>query len=118
MSEKRRIFVAEDNSLVMMSIEGLIEDMDWEMIGPATTVADAMATAAACDADVALLDVNLSEERSFGVAALLKERGIPVLFATGYDGGIDMPADLQDAPLITKPYSLDDMEARLRELAG
>ncbi len=118
MSDIRRVFVAEDNSLVMLSIEALIEDMGWDLIGPATTVAEGLEMAARCDADVALLDINLAEEHSYGIAATLKARGIPVVFATGYDGGTDMPAELQDLPMLTKPYSMDDMEATLRKLAG
>jgi hypothetical protein len=34
-----------------------------------------------------VLDVNLNEQRSFPVADLLRGRGIPFLFATGYAEG-------------------------------
>ncbi|MHB9878369.1 response regulator [Pacificimonas sp. ICDLI1SI03] len=118
MADPRRVFVAEDNGLVMMSLEGLIEDMGWELVGPATTVPEALELAAACEVDVALLDVNLAEERSYAVAALLQERGVPILFATGYDNDLGMPESLKGAPVIMKPYALDDMEEKLRELAG
>lgn len=114
----RRIFVAEDNALVMMSLEGLVEDMEWELVGPAETLADAERIASDCEADVALLDVNLNGERSFSAAELLMRRGIPVIFATGYDASLALPETLSDARLVTKPFRLDALEAELRSLVG
>ena len=113
-----RILVAEDNSLVLMSLEGLIEDMGWEMIGPAMTLSAAEQAARSCEADIALLDVNLAAERSFPVADILVERGIPILFVTGHDGSRILPERLADTPIIMKPYSVDELEERLRELVA
>ena len=115
---QRRILVAEDNALVMMSLEGLIEDMGWQLIGPAENMADAERLAADSEADVALLDVNLNGERSFGAAEKLVDRGIPVIFATGYDAQMDLPEKLAGAKLVTKPFRLDELERQLRETVG
>ncbi|MGB7405283.1 MAG: response regulator, partial [Pacificimonas sp.] len=100
MSQPKRVLVAEDNMLVMLSLEGLIEDMGWELVGPAATVDAAMQLVAAGGFDVALLDVNLSEENSFPVARELKARNQPCVFVTGYDLGTDVPSDLRDVPVI------------------
>ncbi|MBV7256517.1 response regulator [Pacificimonas sp. WHA3] len=118
MSDSRRVFVAEDNGLVMMSIEGLIEDMEWELVGPARTLDEALEMARTCEVDVALLDVNLAEQASYPAGERLRARGVPVMFATGYAEATKLPASLADAPLLAKPYSLDDMEQLLRKLAG
>lgn len=114
----RRIFIAEDNALVMMSLEGLVEDMGWELVGPAETLEQANKFADECEADVALLDVNLNGERSFPAAERLAERGVPVVFATGYDRELDLPAALADAKIVQKPFRLESLEETLKELTG
>lgn len=114
---KRKILIAEDNALVMMSLEGLVEDMEWELIGPATSLAQAKDMAAECDADVALLDVNLNGEKSFPAAEVLAGRGIPVIFATGYGDSLDLPEPLTDAKVVNKPFRLSDLESLLRSAA-
>ncbi|MBZ6378784.1 hypothetical protein B5C34_11105 [Pacificimonas flava] len=114
----RRVLVAEDNALVMMSLEALIEDMEWTLVGPAETLADAESLAGDCEADIALLDVNLNGERSIGVAETLAGRGIPVIFATGYGDALDLPPALEGSPVVTKPFRLDELESLLRERCG
>jgi hypothetical protein len=53
--------------------------------------------------DVAILDVNLGDERVFPVADALMEKGVPFVFTTGYG-----PSGLEDRypgrAVITKPY--------------
>src|SRR3546814_4332790 len=61
--------------------------------------------AEAVDCEVAILDININGERSEPIAALLAQRGIPCIYATGYGrAGIGAPAD---ALVIEKPYSRD-----------
>ena len=115
---KRRIFIAEDNALVLMSLEGMVEDMGWELVGPAETRAAAERLAAECEADVALLDVNLNGERSFPAALTLARRGVPVVFATGYESGLDLPDELKDMAVVTKPFRIEALEEQLRAIVG
>ena len=83
---RRKVLLVEDSPLIAMSLETLFEDMDWEMQGPATRLEEALKLAETTDADIALLDVNLDGELSWAVADVLKARGVPFVFATGYDG--------------------------------
>ena len=39
------------------------------------------------------------------IADLLKERGIPFIFATGYGDGLEMPTRFENVTLVKKPYS-------------
>ncbi|MEM8826559.1 MAG: response regulator [Pseudomonadota bacterium] len=112
------VLIAEDNSLVLMSLEGLLEDLEWRLIGPARTLDAALRLAERDDIDVALLDVNLGDQVSHSVADRLRARGIPFLFATGDADHTNLPAHLRDAELIAKPYALDDLEGALRRLAA
>ena len=111
-----RVLVVEDSALVIMSLQEWFEELGWDMVGPATTVADALPLAREQHIDAALLDVNLDGEMSWDVASVLLERGIPVAFATGYDAKMVMPQGFQDTLVVSKPYNLQDVEQRLRSL--
>ena len=109
-----RILVVEDSSLIVMTLETLFEDAGWEMVGPASTVAEALLLANDPALDAALLDVNLGAETSWPVAAVLKTIGVPILFATGYDSKTVLPDDFRKMPVISKPFRLEEVTARLR----
>lgn len=111
-----RMLVVEDSALVIMSLEECFDELGWDMVGPATTVADALVLALEDGIDAALLDINLNNEMSWPVASILAERGIPFVFATGYDARMVLPEALQNIPVISKPYNLKDVELRLRSV--
>lgn len=112
----RRILVIEDSSLVIMTIEGVIEDLGWEMVGPATRLPEALELAATEEVDAALLDANLDGEMSWEVARLLDRRGVPYILTTGYDGSTVLPDDLSNITIVSKPFTGEDIERHLRLL--
>ncbi|MCJ8521867.1 hypothetical protein MUU54_24395, partial [Rhizobium tarimense] len=61
---------------------------------------------------LAVLDINLGGERSFPVAEILRNRGVPFMFSTGY-GRNGLPAELSDAPVLSKPFSPKELEETL-----
>ncbi len=115
---RRKVLLVEDSPLIAMSLETLFEDMDWEMQGPATRLEEALKLAETTDADIALLDVNLDGEMSWAVADVLKARGVPFVFATGYDGASMLPDAHCDARLVSKPFQITELEVLLREMVG
>ncbi len=60
------------------------------------------------DAEVAILDVNLNGELIFPVADLLIERGVPVIFTTGYAPEKLFPPRFMGLPTLQKPYDPDE----------
>src|SRR5215210_732571 len=82
--QKRRVLVIEDEALVAMLIEDMIHDSGDEMVGAASTLTDALALARDAQADVALLDLNLKGVLAYPVADVLRERGMPIVFTSGY----------------------------------
>ena len=102
--------------MIAFALEDMVLEMGFEIVGPAYRLSEALALAAEADFDVAVLDVNLNEEQSFPVADLLRRRGIPFLFATGYaEGGIDWKGE---APVIAKPYGRQQLARALEGLLG
>jgi CheY-like chemotaxis protein len=67
--------------------------------------------------DVALLDVNLMGHTSYDVARTLLQRGVPVMFLTGYEADI-LPDDLADTPVMTKPIQWSLLISQLKEMVA
>lgn len=110
----RRVFVVEDEALVMMLLEDSLVDAGCEIAGIASRVDEALAKAAALPYDVAVLDVNLNGRQTFEVARCIAERGIPYVFATGY-GPASLLADFRHVPILQKPFQQQDLETALRQ---
>ena len=110
--------MVEDELFVAMLVEDLLGDLGCSVIGPAASAREAVAAAEANGFDLALLDVNLGDgETSFRAAEILRERGVPFAFVTGY-GDQGVRPDLRDAPILSKPIDprqLAKVIARLGE---
>jgi CheY-like chemotaxis protein len=92
----------------------MLDDLGWTIIGPAAQQAEALALARSETFDAALLDVNLNGEMTWDVAAVLKERGIPFVFSTGYDVTNVLPASLAGSQVVSKPFGDGELERELR----
>lgn len=103
--------------LVAMNIEDMLLDLGHEVAGLAGRLDSALSLAREAEFDLAMLDVNLAGETSFPVAALLAERRIPFLFATGY-GIKGIEERYRDRPVLQKPFRACDLEAALHASIG
>jgi PAS domain S-box-containing protein len=85
-----RILVVEDESLVAIALCETLSECGFEVVGPCSSVSEAMSAIRSSNLDAAVLDVNLNGEMIYPVAELLADRGIPFIFMTGYGpDGID-----------------------------
>lgn len=109
-----RVLIAEDNKGIAFFYGAVLEDLGYEVVGLAATVAEAETLAASVEADLALLDIQLGDGHSYGAARAAVERGMAVVFTTGYDDPPDMPSDLRGLRCLTKPLSTDDLKAAVQ----
>jgi DNA-binding response OmpR family regulator len=109
---RRRALVVEDEVLVGMLIEDMLHELDYELVGLSTHLDNALTLARTAAFDVAVLDINLNGVHSFPVADAIRARGLPFLFATGYGSRI-VPAEYRDAPILQKPFSLEELKGAL-----
>lgn len=87
-----RLLLVEDDYLVAAILSQEFEDAGAEVVGPAPTVAAALdLLAAGSIVDAAVLDVSLGGEKVWPVADALQARGVPFVFATGYDAAVILP---------------------------
>jgi light-regulated signal transduction histidine kinase (bacteriophytochrome)/CheY-like chemotaxis protein len=112
--ESFRVLVVEDSFLIVMSLEGLFDDLGWEIVGPAARKDEAMALARSQTFDAAFLDVNLDGDMIWDVAAVIKARGIPLVFSTGYDVTNVLPSFVAGSPVVSKPFRDGDVAQQLR----
>lgn len=114
---RRRVLVVEDEALVAMLVEDALTDAGYGVIGPAATVAEALALLGRERPDAVVLDLNLAGESSSPVADLLAQRGIPYVIATGY-GASALPPGHERAAVLAKPYDPTQLAAVLDRLCA
>jgi CheY-like chemotaxis protein len=100
----KRVLVVEDEAMAAMLLEDVLGGLGCEVVAVVARLDVAEQQAQTATIDVALLDVNLVGQLSYPVAVILRSRNIPFVFSTGYRR-IALPAGLQDAVVLSKPYS-------------
>jgi len=100
-----RVLVVEDDYFIALELCTALRNSGADTIGPARDVESALAAIRREHIDCAVLDINLQGRMGFQVATELRERGVPTIFATGYDG-TTIPADLADVVRLEKPVDL------------
>lgn len=112
-----RILVVEDESLLAMLLEDLLTDLGMQVCLTASIEDALQALETRTPPDLALLDVNIGGRMVFPVAHALQDRGIPFAFATGY-GKQGLPEDFCDRPVVSKPFSLAELQGVLQVMRG
>ena len=80
-----RVLIVEDEALIALMLADSLEDGGHDVVGPAATMAEALALCETTSPELALLDINLRDGSSgVDVARALFERwGVLSIFASG-----------------------------------
>jgi PAS domain S-box-containing protein len=109
-----RVFVAEDEFHVLQLIEDMLAELGCAICDSVSNLRTALDRAPATEAQVAVLDVNLRGKTIFPAAQILRDRGIPIVFSTGY--GIDgVGTEWKTCPVIQKPFAIERLEGVLMQ---
>lgn len=117
-ARKVKILIVEDDALIALALAEHVEELGYQVIGPAATIEAASLAIAKEEPDAALLDANVGGASTVHLGAELTARGKKVAFCTGYEAIKDLPASLANAPILTKPILDDDLKAALENLVG
>lgn len=112
-----RVLMVEDQAMIAMDMLDFLRDRGCVIVGPVGTLEAAAHLACTQELDAAILDVSLHDGEIYPVADLLRTRGIPFLFATGY-GESTLPKKWRGQPRLSKPFLRVDLERMLGSLAG
>jgi CheY-like chemotaxis protein len=76
------ILIAEDNLYLALDLSNAVEDMDGRVIGPASTVLEALGLLASQPVAAAIIDCQLADRDVAPLAERLAERGVPFIIHT------------------------------------
>ncbi|WP_064706370.1 response regulator [Rhizobium bangladeshense] len=102
----RRLLIVEDEYLIARDLVQLLRNDGAEVIGPVATVDAALDLIDETPSlDGAVLDINLQGEMAYPIADVLTKRGVPFVFATGYDDAAIL-GRYRDVPRCEKPVAI------------
>lgn len=110
-----RVLIVEDEIPAAMLVEDAVEGGGHTVAQLATNISSAIAAASTGLFDVALLDLNLHGQKAHALPVILKRRGKPFAFVTGY-GEAGVPSEFSDAPVVHKPFAADEILSALKTL--
>jgi DNA-binding response OmpR family regulator len=111
-----KILVVEDDPFVSMDIEAIVGDLMPAVVTVTPSVAAAEKVLEE-PLDLALLDVDVLDGKSFPIAERLRQRATPFIFVSGSLPD-DLPRGLRTAPFLAKPYQVSDVAAAIRASLG
>lgn len=103
------IMLVEDEALVAMSVNELMTDFGFSVVGPFGRVAEAAAALKKGGIDAAILDINLGGELVYPLAEKLVEAKVPFIFVTGY-GPESIDSRFAAVPVLQKPVEREALE--------
>ena len=111
-----RILVLEDEGLIALDIETALQDAGVAEVTTVSNVADALGAIDGSMFNAAILDLRLGADSwSYDVARRLREKGTPFIFSSG---SADVDDAYRDVPLVAKPFSSDQLVAKLIEVTS
>ena len=102
-ARKCRVLIVEDEAAISILMEDMLLDLGIEIIGPASRLDPALQLAREADFDAAILDINIAGTQSYPAADVLRSRGTPVIFATGYGSSV-LPEHFKSCQILQKPF--------------
>jgi len=112
-----RALIVEDEPLVAELLEDMLREAGYEIAGSVGALDKAMAVLETVTCDFAILDINLRGRSTEPVAAVLRGRGVPFLFVSGY-GSAQLSQQFLDAPLLSKPFRDEQLIKAIQAVLG
>lgn len=105
MPTRSRVLVVEDEWLPAIGLCDTLSAIGFKVVGPASTVHEALGLLETEQPDIALLDENLAGTQVTPVAEMLKRHHIPFAIVSGYSRPRTNDKVLLEAPRVEKPAS-------------
>lgn len=110
------VLIVEDDPLISLAIEDIVAQHTEGDIIAVRSRADAF-TSLSTDIDLAILDIDVTNGKTFDVASKLLSMRIPFIFVSASDKS-QVPEDLRHAPFIPKPFDEADIKRHLVDAVG
>jgi DNA-binding NarL/FixJ family response regulator len=120
MAERRKVLIAEDESLFAMALEIFIEEAGFASAGLCATGEEAIERALSERPALVLMDLRLAGAMSGLEAARIidAELGVPVVIISGYAERVilERSPDFKPRAILSKPIDYAELEKILRSL--
>ncbi|MET4092324.1 MULTISPECIES: response regulator [unclassified Bradyrhizobium] len=103
------IFLVEDEALIRMMLVEMVEELGHRVVAEAGNVDDGRSLAEIEGYDLAILDINLQGTNVQPVAQVVRSRGLPLIFLSGY-GTKGLPDGFEGMPVLLKPCTPDTLK--------
>lgn len=114
---RRVVLVVEDEFFIAMELESVLTRGGFKVLGPASSVDEALDLLRDQRPDAAVLDVTLGSEKVTPVAVLLKAWGVPFVLASASDAAELVRHDvLAKVPNLGKPTDMKHLVDVVRSL--
>jgi response regulator NasT len=108
---KRRIVVAEDESLIRMDIVETLKDQGFDVVGEAGDGLRAIELAKELKPDLMVMDIKMPDMDGLSAAEQIAQLRIPVVFLTAFNQQelVSRASEVGAMAFLVKPFSPDDL---------
>jgi response regulator NasT len=110
-NSKRRIVVAEDESLIRMDIVETLKDQGFDVVGEAGDGLKAIELAKELRPDLMVMDIKMPDMDGLSAAEQISKLRIPVVFLTAFNQQelVSRASEVGAMAFLVKPFSPDDL---------
>jgi DNA-binding response OmpR family regulator len=108
-----RVLVMEDNWLIANAITDVLQNAGMSVVGPVADLTHGIALARSAEIDGAVLDIQLVDGNCFAAATILRLRGVPFIFLSGYQSSNLVPPVFRAIPYLQKPEGIQELPAAI-----
>jgi two-component system, response regulator PdtaR len=99
------VLVVEDEYLIAEELRAFLEELGWSVVGPTPSVAASLTAIDRQPPAVAVLDMQLGQEKVTPVALALRDRGIPFVASSSFHDPTAVGGEVfRDTVNIGKPF--------------
>ena len=114
MRNVKRLLIVEDDPILAIDMEEELTTRNFDVVGWASSSADAIQMIENVEIDFALLDFNLSGDTSVDVSIQLQQVGIPFAYLTGQELQVLKKSGAVCAPVLNKPANFNEIERQIK----
>ena len=110
-NSKRRIVVAEDESLIRMDIVETLKDQGFDVVGEAGDGLKAIELAKELKPDLMVMDIKMPDMDGLSAAGQIAKLRIPVVFLTAFNQQelVSRASEVGAMAFLVKPFSPEDL---------
>lgn len=109
------VLLVEDDPVISLDTSLTLQNLGADRVEAAFTLEEAAAVLDRETPTLAVLDIDLRGATTFALAQRLVTAGVRCVFTTGHGAEMPIPAELQDMPIISKPYDPVQLRAILQQ---